>query len=857
MNMKYKYIVLILALLMTSFILNALEVDVPHEVPAYQNLSVTLKPSPSEGTVKEARFFFYQTGVREPLYSEFTEQRGVWVANIPYTYLTDEELVYFAVMQNTDSVVFRTPQIGEQKARLIHDKTPPKLKLISPKSADLVLGKEQVVIFEVIDESALTSFSITLDGQEASRSGVFNQYLSFIVIPEDQQESIAVITMTDRYKNTSTEEVRFTVKAEKAPMFLARADYRAHAELEYILGMGKSVNSTDIQTVLSDQDHQLNLTFELGGDAYLKAGPVGLEVMGTLKDTVSVFDLTQAYPNTLQADLQNILNLYNPIDFANEFDYTGEIPRKFDNDNQFLVKISFFGPALTYLFGDQKTTFQKETIKDLGFRGTSIDLDLGFLELKVGKGLTDLGLYQVAWPQNFFGFQFAIRVKKAWYLQTNLSFISSLQGRYADLKQSGATSDIGNLYDLSGILPDQNMVFGLSTGHENKLFSVDASFSLSLYNENAGTIMDVNQLVTDLEDQGGPDLSTYVGYLDKIHGIFPVLDYFLPSNGLVSGIVDKDLWGISYGVDVKVPNLGMLAWVRKTDATYKSLGSSVVTDEFTFGTSVEQRYGDFSFRGGYSFKQDNIADILFNDLIALVKPDLAPTSTPTANDISHIVHTVQAGVDTPQHKLLGTLGFDYTFAYETTNAQALADDAADSATETAIRTSTDNDTTISHTGELRWRSARYKMGSITTNFGAKTKDSYVTKHTVDGTASGSSFWELGYALSGSVNFSRYSLSLGFDHTWSTESNALTSFGYDAKFGIKETFFDTISFTASFDQAFRSSLEAYKVTGSFALEKRLGLITASANLDVSFYDSLVDNADDALATTLTVKGVFSK
>ncbi len=131
--MKYTYIGLILALRMTSCILNALEVDVPHEVPAYKNLTVTLKPSPSEGTVKEARFFFYQTGVREPLYSEFTEQRGVWVANIPYTYLTDEELVYFAVMQNTDSVVFRTPQIGEQKARLIHDKTPPKLKLISPR----------------------------------------------------------------------------------------------------------------------------------------------------------------------------------------------------------------------------------------------------------------------------------------------------------------------------------------------------------------------------------------------------------------------------------------------------------------------------------------------------------------------------------------------------------------------------------------------------------------------------------------------------------------------------------------------------------------------------------------------------
>lgn len=855
--MNYKHRILIVVLLLSSFLLPALEVDVPNAVPAYKNLTVELTPSKAEGKVKEARFFFYQQGQRDPVYSEFVEEKGTWVAKVPYTYLTEEELVYFAVMQNTDGTVFRTPQIGEKKARLVKDTTAPKLKLVSPKTADLVSGVEQVIIFEVIDESALTSFTVAFDGQEATRSGVFNQYLSFLVTPGDQKESMASITMTDRYNNTATEEVRFTVKAEKVPMFMAKADYRTNLELEYILGMGKSANAPDLQTMFSDLDHQLNLTFEVGGDALLKAGPVGLELLGTLKDTVSVFDLAEAYPNTLQADLQNILNLYNPIDFANEFDYSGEVARKFDNDNQFLVKVSFFGPALTYQFGDQKTTFQKETINDMTFRGTSIGVDVSFLELKVSKGLTDLGLYQTAWPENFFGFQFKVKVKKAWYLQTNLSFISSLQGRYTALKQSGATSDIGTLYDLGSVLPNQNMVLGLSTGYSHTHFSVDASFSFSLYNDNASTIVDVNQLASDLKDQGGPDLGTYVGYLDKVHGIFPILDYFLPSNGLIAGIIDKDLWGISYGLDVKVPALGMLAWVRKTDATYKSLGSSVATDEFTFGSTVEKRAGDFTFRGGYSYKQDNIADILFNDIIALIKPDLAPNASPTAADIAHVVHTVQAGTDTPQHKVLGTLGFDYTFAWETSNAAALEKDAADSTAATAIRTSTENDVTLTHTGELRWKSARYKIGSTTTNFGAKTKDSYVTRVTVDGSADGTSFLELSYALSGSVNFSRYSLSLGFDQAWSTEANSTTAFGYDAKFGIKETFFDTISFTASFDQAFKTSLEAYKITGSFALEKRLGLITVSSNLDVSFYDSLVVDADDALTTTLTVKGVFSK
>ncbi|MDX9985792.1 MAG: hypothetical protein RBS44_16425, partial [Sphaerochaeta sp.] len=88
--MQHKHTILILVLLLTSLLLPALELDVKNEIPAYQNLTVKLTPGPSEGTVKEARFFFYQTGKREPLYSEFNEERGIWVANIPYTYLTDE-----------------------------------------------------------------------------------------------------------------------------------------------------------------------------------------------------------------------------------------------------------------------------------------------------------------------------------------------------------------------------------------------------------------------------------------------------------------------------------------------------------------------------------------------------------------------------------------------------------------------------------------------------------------------------------------------------------------------------------------------------------------------------------------------
>ncbi|NCC66503.1 MAG: hypothetical protein EOM15_17860, partial [Spirochaetia bacterium] len=342
-----------------------------------------------------------------------------------------------------------------------------------------------------------------------------------------------------------------------------------------------------------------------------------------------------------------------------------------------------------------------------------------------------------------------------------------------------------------------------------------------------------------------------------VQNSLPILNYFLPTNGLISGIINRNLWGISYGVDIRVPNLGLDAWVRKTDATYKSLGSSVATDEFTFGSAIEKSLGDFVFSGSYSYNQNNIADILFNDIVGLIKPSLAPVSDPIADDISKISHTIQAGVDTPQHPLLGTVSLDYTFLYETSNADTLADEQTDATKKTAILDSTENDVNLIHTGELRYRSGRYKIGTVTTSFSAKTKDSYVTRIKIDGSDVDTSFFEFSYALSPSINFSKYAISLGFDHAWSTENASVTAYGYDAKLSVKDTFFDTISFAFGLDQAFKTALEAWKVTGAFSLEKRIGMISTSASLDVSYYDSLLDNADDALTATLTVKGVFKK
>lgn len=854
--MNYKNIPIVMLVLALASPLLAMQVDVPNEIPAYDNLEITLTPSASEGTVKEARFYFYEEGKRDPLYAVFSNENGKWVTTVPYTNLSSEELSYYVMLQNTSGTFFRDPQIGTHKARLLHDTTPPALKLLSPQAFELALDKEQLVVFEVLDESSLNNYNLTLNGEPLTKSGVFSQYLSFLITPTEVKDAVIAVSMTDRYGNESKEEYTFKITGVKAPVFAANADYKANMEVEYVMAMGETQKTTNINDVLKDVTNTVNISYDLGGETYLKAGPISLEMYLELKDKVAATDILSAYPNTLIADMQNFLNLYNPINFTSEFDYTGEQARKFENDNQAYVKLSLFGPALTYTFGDQKVTYQKETIKDMSMRGSSLAIDLPFMELNVSKGLTDLGLYQVAWPEDFLGFKFAVKANKAWYLQTNLSFISSVQGTYAKMKVSGATSQIGTLYDLGSVKPDQNMVFGLSTGTDNKLFTLDASLSLSLYNDDAGTVIDVNQLANDLKSTY--DLTSYVGYLDTINGIFPILNYFLPSNGLVAKAISQDLWGITYGVDLAFPKYGIDGWIRKTDATYKSLGSSVSTDEFTFGGTFEKSIADFSLTAGYSYDQDNIPDILFNDLIGLVKPSLKPTVTISESSIANIVHTATAGVTTPSSKILGSLGLDYSFEFATTNSDSLVSQTSDNTVKTAIQNSTNNDATLTHTGEVRWRSGRYKVGEdVTLNFSAKTKDSYVDKIKIDGATSSTTFWELSYAVSGAIKIGRYSISLGFDQDWSTEAASTTAFGYDAKFSVSNTFFDTISLSGSLDQAFKTSLDAYKITGSFALEKRFSFINTSATIDVSYYDSITTNSDDTLTASLTIKGTISK
>jgi hypothetical protein len=178
------------------------------------------------------------------------------------------------------------------------------------------------------------------------------------------------------------------------------------------------------------------------------------------------------------------------------------------------------------------------------------------------------------------------------------------------------------------------------------------------------------------------------------------------------------------------------------------------------------------------------------------------------------------------------------------------------AASTAILTSTENDLTISHTGELRWKSGKYSIGGLELSLGVKTKDSFITNVRIDGTEDGSTYWEFSYGVGPSFRFDRYTLNLNFDHAWSTLAGSKTAYGYDAKLIVSQTFFDSLSFQVGVDQEYLSSdLQAFRIGGNTVIEKRLGILRMAAGLDVSYFDSMTDNSDDSLKMSFEIKGLI--
>lgn len=832
------------------------DVTVPNEVPSYKDLTVPLNLDAGL-KITEARFYLLPERKDVPQFAKFTEEKGKWSVVIPFEYLKGEEVIYYVQIRTASGEVKRFPELGTRKARLVADTVAPALVLASPENKILLTGQEQLVMFTIKDESEISSFSILYKNKALTKAALFQDTLTFFITPakEKSGEASVEINLTDSFGNSAKEIVTFALEKGKEPFFAAEADYSGSLEAEYSLTMGESANTLDIPTFLADMQHDVTLDYEIGGSAGVKAGPLRIKISGLLADDLSVFDIPTAYPNSFIADYQNIMNLWHPWNFANEFDYTGEVPRKFYNENKFLARVSLFDPILSYSFGDQKVSFQKETIKDFEFRGTAVALNTPFLDLTVAKGLSDLGLYQSTWPQNFFGLQAGIGFFDYWWLQTNVNFISSLQGRYNDIAASGV-SPIGTLYDLGAVKPEESLVFGLDTGSKNKFFTLSLGMGLTLYTDDATGILDTDKLADDINDAFDLDISSYLGYVDTVNGIFPVFDYFPLTTGLTAAAVSRDLWGITYGADLEIPLLGLEGWFHKTDGAYKSLGAAVDTDVMDWGGAWEKSIGDYDIFLMYNGLKDNIPDILFNDILPLF--GISSSAAPSEYDISNISHIADLSIGTPSMGNFGTLLFTYTFDWTDTNASALAAKITnDAAAAAAILNSTYNDATMTNTAGLKWKSGRLKFGKFIATLGAATENSHILKRKVDGVALGTIVWEFAFGLDGSLQYDRYKVNAGFEHAWNTEAGSDSTYGYDVKFSLLKSFFDTLSLSASFDQTYaNSTLEDLSIGGNFSIGKRFGILSTNASVDVGYVNSMVDNTQDALTASVTISGGIS-
>ncbi len=846
--------------------LSGYTVSVGEEIPGYANLEVVLELTLEEQeAIESARFYIVQPGEADPLYAEFAEDEGLWRTVIIPEYLIGDTLNYFVEMKVSDGPISRYPAAGVLQAAILPDVTPPQLTLVSHESYELSRGVEEFIGFGITEESGISSFSVRYNDEPLQMAGIFDNFLSLLVVPSEenrQQEAVVTVVMTDLYDNTLEEEMVFSLRQPPAgPFFSASADYTASLDLEYTVGFGENQNSLVFADMFNDITHEVTGAFELGGETSLKAGPLVLDLELQLSDEREVADYLNAYPKVLLSDYQNIMRLWHPWNFANEFTYTTADVREYESDNSFTARISLFDPVLTYTFGDQSISFQSQTVDNLGFRGTGVGLDLFVLSLEVGKGLTDLGLYQSAWPQNFFGLKFKLDALDYWWLNTNVSFISSFQGRYDDIVAAGV-SPIETLYDLGGVSPEENLVIGLETGIALKWFTLKGGLGITLYEDDASQIINTTQLANDINTAFGFDISPYLTYVDAIKAYFPVFDYFPISLGLAGAAVNRELWGVTYGGDLTVPDIGLTGWFRKTDKAYKSLGASVASDILDTGGSWEMAFGDFSVGAGYSFTRDNIPDIIFTEILPLIDPSLASDVDPTENDIAALTHSAELSLGTPDWDYFGNLSLGYVFKYKTTNTAQLKlqidDGVDDAAQQAALESSAKNDTSMVHTASLAWKSGKIKLGDFSATLGADTEDTYTVYVLEDGAApAAADAWDFSYGVSTSMKFGIVKLDLGFDQAWGTAAGSATSYAYDGKVSLSELFFDRISVTGSFENEYVSgSLQAYEITGGFDIDKKFGVFSVGMGLDVGYTDSLVDNTKDALSTVLEISGSIS-
>lgn len=826
--------------------------SVPPFPTSHAQIEAVLTSDVGDEPIQEARLYFKLPTTDVLAYVEMQKEKEDWKATIPAQFIVPGTFSYFVEIKDTKDALHRIPDTDWETMRIDEAEKIPELELVFPKNGTLSQNTEQILIVRLPYEVGITSLEATLQGNpvtiissqnvwitlRAKPSGVGSQPLELIIIDQMGYEWKQILDLMVEPK-------------EVEPWFVVESEHYADASISY---EGEFAwDSLDIKDM--DYSYSLPLELTVGGSARVKLGP--LTVMGTvgLHHKDSVLGLVDSLPNVLLADYHDMIALYNPINFQNEFTFTADRVREYDSGNVINLKVDLFDGMLSYEFGDQEITMQEHTIKNLGFRGTSITLNLSPFKFTMSKGLSDKGLFEQAWPQQFFGLQGGLWFKGGFRLQGNLSFISDFQGRFDDIKGVD-TPPIKTLYKLNDVAPQQNMVLGLSSGFAGENLEVSGDLGFSMYVSDSSGVVDIQQMVNDLADDfnvSTASLDRYFELLNTVHGVFPVLDYFPINMGLIGTAIDRELWGMMYRLEVAYKPWNIKLWFYKADKMYRSLGASAPNDVLDIGTAWKHTIigGDFAF--DFAFKRNSIPDILAHDFLSLVLDqstiNLITLENPFTAD-AKFSQTAKLGYTTPKFGLFGTYGFIYTALYEYTNDP-----------KNLFALTSDDNSKLKHTFEGSWNGGPYSIGSMKASFDLKGTANFNQPFIVSSVAKNADdwYWDFVVGTAPKFDFGSLKVKLGFKQSWSLVVGTDTKRQYELGFQLPKGFIDTWNITTKVNEtSIGNTLQKLVFEVGTDLAKQIDFLQLKLEFTTGFSYDAVQNAfafDKAKAKT-TIRGSVS-
>ncbi len=785
---------LILILLCTAFALPlfSYSVSVPDFASAHEQMQVELTLDDGDLPITEARLYFKLQTTDVLAYIGMQELKDSWEAEVPPQFIVPGTFSYFVEVKDTSSNVFRTPVEGWETLSIEEAEKVPEMELVFPKEGTLSHNTEQVIIVRLPYEIGISSLEATLSGEPVSIVSSQNVWITLRAKPAAVGSQPLELTIVDTmgYEWKQALDVKVEPKGDE-PWFVLDGEYYADANILYEGAF--AWDSGDITDFTYEHSYPLELT--VGGSGRLKVGPLAVLATAGLHHKDSVLGLVDSLPNVLVADYQDIMHLWNPIDFQNEFTFTADRVRQYDSGNIINVKVDLFDGLLSYEFGDQEITMQEHTIKNLGFRGTSLSMNISAFRFTIAKGLSEKGLLEQAWPQQFLGIQGGLWFEKGFSLQSNLSFISDFQGRFDDIK-GVPTPPMKTLFKMDGVAPKQNMVMGFSSGYAGEALEISGDLGFSLYVPDSSGVVDIQQMVNDLAsgfDVDTASLEPYFDMIDTVHGAFPLLDYFPINMGLIGTAVDRELWGMMYRLQVAYKPWDLKLWFYKADKMYRSLGASAPNDVMDIGTAWKHTLFDGDFTFGYTYKRNSIPDILVHDFLSFILDqktiDLITLADPFSDD-AKFSQTASLGYTTPKFGLFGTFGTLYTALYEYTNDP-----------ENLFALTSDDNSKLKHTVEASWSGGPYTIGTAKGSLDLKGTGNYNQPFIVAAVAKGASdwYWDFVVGATPKLEFGELKIKVGFKQAWSLADATDTKRQYELGLQLPKGFLDTWNVTTKVNE----------------------------------------------------------